>query len=180
MGFAPHDLDMVVAVDESTTARAALRWAVDEAARTGRGLHAIHVIPPPFGIGLWGSRDDAGGPSTAEAVHLSMAKRRLGALVGSWIGDRDVLVVDPDEPEVSAGPVLVENDLAELAVTLEVREGSPIRELTTISRRARVLVMGTPRRTWRPWHRSVSRELTGRVACPLMLVPTPGEDSAEG
>ena len=41
--------EIVVGLDESESARAALRWAAEEAARSGSGLRAVHALSWPFG-----------------------------------------------------------------------------------------------------------------------------------
>ena len=41
--------EIVVGLDESDSARAALRWAADEAVRTASGLRAVHALSWPFG-----------------------------------------------------------------------------------------------------------------------------------
>jgi nucleotide-binding universal stress UspA family protein len=41
--------EIVVGLDESDSARAALRWAAEEAVRSGSGLRAVHALSWPFG-----------------------------------------------------------------------------------------------------------------------------------
>ena len=41
---------IVVGLDESRSARAALRWASDYARRTGLALRALHALSWPFGV----------------------------------------------------------------------------------------------------------------------------------
>jgi nucleotide-binding universal stress UspA family protein len=41
--------EIVVGLDESDSARAALRWAAEEAIRSGSGLRAVHALSWPFG-----------------------------------------------------------------------------------------------------------------------------------
>jgi nucleotide-binding universal stress UspA family protein len=41
--------EVVVGLDESDSARAALRWAADEATRSGSLLRAVHALSWPFG-----------------------------------------------------------------------------------------------------------------------------------
>src|SRR3712207_6527228 len=50
-GFAGRRPEVVVGLDESDSARAALRWAADEAVRSGSGLRAVHALSWPFGAG---------------------------------------------------------------------------------------------------------------------------------
>ena len=46
--MSPHEI--VVGLDDSSSARAALRWASDHARRTGLVLRAVHVLSWPFGV----------------------------------------------------------------------------------------------------------------------------------
>jgi nucleotide-binding universal stress UspA family protein len=41
--------EIVVGLDESDSARAALHWAAQEAVRSGAGLRAVHALSWPFG-----------------------------------------------------------------------------------------------------------------------------------
>jgi nucleotide-binding universal stress UspA family protein len=41
--------EIVIGLDESDSARAALRWAAEEAARSGSALRAVHALSWPFG-----------------------------------------------------------------------------------------------------------------------------------
>ena len=54
--------EIVVGLDESDSARAALHWAAEEAGRSGSGLRAVHALSWPFG---------------AEVVDLDNAVRAL-------------------------------------------------------------------------------------------------------
>jgi nucleotide-binding universal stress UspA family protein len=46
---------IVVGLDDTPTARAALRWAAEEARLTGATVRAVHVIDWPIGIEAYGS-----------------------------------------------------------------------------------------------------------------------------
>ena len=53
---------IVVGLDDTPTARAALRWAAEQARLTGATVRAVHVIDWPIGIEAYGSveLDEAG------------------------------------------------------------------------------------------------------------------------
>lgn len=42
--------EIVVGLDDSRSARSALRWAADYARRTGLALRAVHVLSWPLGV----------------------------------------------------------------------------------------------------------------------------------
>lgn len=41
--------EIVIGLDDSRSARSALRWGADYARRTGLALRAVHVLSWPFG-----------------------------------------------------------------------------------------------------------------------------------
>ncbi len=134
---------IIVGLDGSESAAAALRWAVGHAVRHGEPLRVLHVYDTGSGRQL---RSRA-----MRKASESHARARATAWVTAALG-------------VGAQP---------FQVRLDVVEGNPNRILARMSRRADVLVLGAPRGTAvrRILGSSVARTCSSRAACPVVLVP---------
>ena len=138
---------IVVGLDDTPTARAALRWAARQARLTGAALCAVHVIDWPFGIEAFGSME-VGEDGLLPEEKISGPYRR---------GIRRVFEEASPEPgwqlqfaEGDAGPVLVAE-----------------------SADADLLVIGT--RTTPDWTGDVSGPVAhhclSHMTCPVVAVP---------
>ncbi|MGA9346378.1 MAG: universal stress protein [Nocardioidaceae bacterium] len=134
---------IVVGLDGSESAAAALRWAAGRAVNDGETLRVLHVYDAGSGLRL---RSHA--MRTASESH---ARARATAWVTEALG------VGPQTARIA----------------LEVVEGNPNRVLAWLSRQADVLVLGAPRGTAvrRILGSSVARTCSFRASCPVVLVP---------
>jgi nucleotide-binding universal stress UspA family protein len=141
----PHRI--VVGLDDTPTARAALRWAARQARLTGATVHAVHVIDWPIGIEAFGSME-VGEDGLLPEEKVSAPYRR---------GIRRVFEEASPEPgwqlqfaEGDAGPVLVAESAS-----------------------ADLLVIGT--RTNPDWTGDVSGPVAhhclSHMTCPVVAVP---------
>jgi len=112
---------VVVGVDGSAPARAALAWAMDEARRRGTRLVAVHVVPRPWAAGA------AGGPYGA---FVTADMRRQLEKRG-----RDLLAAEVDAARAAAGGTV--------EVEQELREGPPAAALLHAAQAADLLVVGS-------------------------------------
>ena len=144
------DNAILVGLDGSEQAAAALRWAANQSAETGRPLSALHVY-------------DSGA-----RVHL-----RTGAV-------RNAIESDARARATRWMSLALGSTRVGSTVGLEVAEGSPAKVLAYRSRFASLLVLGAPGTPGirRVLGGSVSRFCSHHAACPLVLVP--GTESSPG
>ena len=150
--MSPHEI--VVGLDDSSSARAALRWASDHARRTGLVLRAVHVLSWPFGV------RSPGLDSVAER-HLSFDEvdaryRASMTAVFDEINPRPDWLIQFARGD--AGPVLVRQ-----------------------SRNASLLVIGAPEHVGlgRLIVGSVGHYCLSHATCPLVAVPAGREPEVE-
>ena len=146
--------EIVVGLDDSRSARAALRWASDHARRTGVVLRAVHALSWPYGV----ASPDL--DSEAER-HLSFdevdARYRASiTAVFDEINPRPDWLIQFARGD--AGPVLVRQ-----------------------SRNASLLVIGTPEHVGlgRLIAGSVGHYCLSHAACPVVAVPAGREPAVE-
>ena len=146
---------IVVGLDDTPTARAALRWAARQARLTGATVRAVHVIDWPIGIEAFGSEEvDEDGRLPDEKV--SAPYRR---------GIRRVFEEASPEP----------------GWQLQFAEGDAGQVLLAEAADADLLVIGT--RTNPDWTGDVSGPVAhhclSRMTCPVVAVPLdPSQRSA--
>jgi nucleotide-binding universal stress UspA family protein len=139
---------IVVGLDDTPTARAALRWAAQQARLTGATVRAVHVIDWPIGIEAYGSVElDEAGHLPEEKV--SATYRR---------GIRRVFEESSPEP----------------GWQLQFAEGDTGAVLTAEAADADLLVIGT--RTNPDWTTGdvagpVAHHCLSRTTCPVVTVP---------
>jgi nucleotide-binding universal stress UspA family protein len=146
---------VVVGVDGSQAARAALRWAIDYARRVDAPVHAVAVLAQPL--------VPADGVSAPVPLPVWDADRgsRFEAEAERWLA---VALPEPyaDEPTPP--------------VSLTTTPGDPCDVLCEHARTARLVVLGNPRQS------ALAAALTGSTAlrclhhadCPVVLVPERG------
>ena len=146
--------EIVVGLDDSRSARAALRWASDHARHTGLVLRAVHVLSWPFGV-------QSPGLDTEAERHLSFdevdARYRASiTAVFDEINPRPDWLIQFARGD--AGPVLVRQ-----------------------SRNASLLVIGTPEHVGlgRLIAGSVGHYCLSHAACPVVAVPAGREPAVE-
>ncbi|HEY8523679.1 MAG TPA: universal stress protein [Acidimicrobiales bacterium] len=151
---AQTDGRIVVGVDDSEPAAAALRWALHEAALRGTTLEVVHAWAPPvsalpFGATLVVPVDEAEVDAAARA--------ELDRIVGEAVAG-----LDGPTPEVQ----------------ITVLPGAPAATLVDLSEDAALLVVGSHGRS------GLGRLVLGSVAmacvqhahCPVVVVRSPGHD----
>ena len=139
---------VVVAIDESSSCRAALGWAAHYARNTGAQLQAVYVLPYDFGSPLAGTAGlVAAMPPTFSDAEAELTQERLRAIFET---------LDP-EP----------------SWTLGLLKGAAGPELVRYTRNAQLLVMGT--REHRGLERltvgSASHYCVNHALCPTVVVP---------
>lgn len=139
-----HGDEVVVAVDGSVPSRAALSWAVRDAATTGRRVCAVRVFDP---TGLFAPP----APVFEEIARVREAElQALQDTVSETVGE--------------AGG---------LPLRTELLEGDPVDQLTRRSDGAALLVMGSHGRTrlGSTLLGSVSAACVRRATCPVLIMP---------
>lgn len=139
-----HGDEVVVAIDGSAPSRAALSWAVRDAATTGRRVCAVRVFDP---TGLFAPP----APVFEEIARVREAElQALQDTVSETVGE--------------AGG---------LPLRTELLEGDPADQLTRRSERAALLVMGSHGRTriGSTLLGSVSAACVRRAMCPVLIMP---------
>ncbi|MFI5053342.1 MAG: universal stress protein [Acidimicrobiia bacterium] len=146
---------IVVGVDDSTGARTALDWAARQAARTGSRLRVVHVYEVNV---AWidGYNPDLAlwerhARETAEATAARVAEDVLGNFDADSV---DVQAIEGDPAQVLHDEA---HDAALVVVGSRGRGGF------------RGLLLG-----------SVSQRLAQRAPCPVVIVPSPGDDVPAG
>ena len=137
----------IVGLDESASARAALRWTSRHTERTGSELRAVHALSWPYGV--------SASVTDAQAGHLSDDQiediyRASITQVFDEIHPRPDWLIQFAKGD--AGPVLVRR-----------------------SRHAALLVIGSPDHVGlgRLIAGSVAHFCVSRAACPVVVVPSP-------
>jgi nucleotide-binding universal stress UspA family protein len=140
---------VVVAIDESSSSRAALAWAADYARNVHADLHAVHVLRYDFGAPVTWAPGLLGAPHTVPQSVFELAKLSIHQLFDS----------------VSPEPSWM----------LTFLEGPAGHEIVQHARNAQLLVIGT--REHRGMERllvgSVSHYCLTHAECPIVAVPTP-------
>lgn len=145
---------VVAGVDDSAPARAALRWAIGWAQRTGARVHAIAAWSPPAQV--------VAGPEIGAGAMMTgmLTDEQLQAQAGQWLDDATAgLPAD-----------------AERVLDREVVHGDAATALLDAARDAELLVVGNTGRG------ALAGAIAGSVAqrcahharCPVVLVPDPG------
>lgn len=146
---APDMNQIVVGVDDSTGARAALRWAIEQAKLSGAPVKAVHaydfhvawVDDPGIHIDEWRAQAEA------------QARARLEHVISDVTGGSQDVVVSPVTIEGAATPTL-----------LDASTGA---DLLVVGSRGRGgfagMLLG-----------SVSQHCAEHAHCPVVVVPPPG------
>lgn len=137
---------IVVGLDESRSARAALRWASDYARRSGLALRAVHALSWPFGVRSPGLDIEAERPLSFDEVD-ALYRANITAVFDEIDPRPDWLI---QFARGDAGPILVRQ-----------------------SRNASLLVIGTPEHVGlgRLIAGSVGHYCLSHPTCPLVAVP---------
>lgn len=147
--------EIVVGIDGSPSARAALRWAADQARLTGSALRAVNIVDWPIGT------DEDGKPGMKFLSHLQDEHVR-----GAYRRSIEAIfaTVDPS-PDW----------------TLQFELGRPGHVLVREAERARLLVIGTGEHVGlgRMLIGSTSHYCLSRASCPVVAVPQTELDEAE-
>jgi nucleotide-binding universal stress UspA family protein len=152
LNMSPHEI--VVGLDDSSSARAALRWAADQARRTGVVLRAVHALSWPFGVRRPGFDSDMERQLSFDEIDARY--RASITAVFDEINPRPDWLIQFARGD--AGPVLVRQ-----------------------SRNASLLVIGTPEHVGlgRLIVGSVGHYCLSHAACPLVAVPAASEPPLE-
>ncbi|MDX6309399.1 MAG: hypothetical protein QOI06_2445 [Nocardioidaceae bacterium] len=142
---------IVVGVDNSDAARAALRFALGEASRRGCALDVVTV---------WSLYAQPGGTAPVDAREWTRAEAQ-------------------HVQDCAVASVLTDYDAAPPILSRQVIEGDPAQVLLRIARNADYLVVGSGRKG--PMKRllagSVSEFCVRHAACPVLVVPAPMNDN---
>lgn len=149
---------VVVGVDGSENARAALAFAADEARLRGATLHVLHVWRMPLGLVLPEAGIAGYAPVSVEDLDRSAARLKMEA--EQLLAHEVEAVLDPD-PQLDVRSDVVEANPA--AALLEASHGA---ELLVLGSRGRGgfkgLLLG-----------SVSQHAARHALCPVVIVPPP-------
>lgn len=167
-GVAPQEI--VVGVDGTADARAALHWAVDQAVRTGARVRAVAVWTPSAGLGA-GPMIGAD-PLTAGTLPVAGMFPGSDGLDG---GAMDAGLQDRAGRWLSAAMADLPAD-SQRRVDLQVAQGDAATVLLEAAENAELLVVGNAGRG------ALAGAVAGSVAlrcahharCPVVLVPSPG------
>jgi nucleotide-binding universal stress UspA family protein len=146
------DTDIVVGLDDSPSAWAAVTWAASYARSTGARLRAVHVLERPEAWEAYAS------PAASTVVFPD-----ADALDPVWtVRARGVFAKLDPEP----------------TWTLQFAKGHPGQVMVDTSRNASLLVLGTRehRGLGRLLNGSVSHYCINHAACPVVAVPSLGSD----
>jgi nucleotide-binding universal stress UspA family protein len=146
MNGSRNHVPIVVGVDETGSAEAAVDWATAEAATRGCPLRIVHAFRPPLpadGYGLVVPIDTAGWAQAAGNLVLHEAVARARSVAS----------------DIQVSTVLI--------------PGTAARALRGEARNAELLVVGSRGRSGRPalLSRSVSRYVPRRFPCPVIVIP---------
>jgi nucleotide-binding universal stress UspA family protein len=142
----PASRDIVVAVDNSASSAAAVRWAAAEASRRGARLRAVHVVEPCPPEATSPEID----PDHDLRLQLDLARRSIPGRVGGWI--------------FGAG---IDVDVAVVVVT-----GDVTAQIAHEAQDAALVVIGAPDALR---HRDLPDELASACRCRVVMVAA-GED----
>lgn len=143
--------EIVVGIDDSPSAQAALRWAAEQSRITGAPLRVVHA---------WSISAAASAAVVAGAAeYWEAASADARARATRWVLDT-----------LGGGS-------AEIRWTLEVQEGAPGPVLVDVARGARLLVVGTREHTGlrRAVSGSVSHYCLSHAEAAVVAVPAEGE-----
>jgi nucleotide-binding universal stress UspA family protein len=155
---------VVVGIDGSTGATAALRWAAAEARLRRTGLRLVHAwtFSYPMGVGYLGGAYLAGAPDAVPDVGLSNRRRAADELLKQAIGQ---LGAEADGLEIERAPI--EGPTAETLVSAATRH-----DLLVVGSRGHGgfvgLLLG-----------SVSQQCAHHASCPVVIVPPPDRSGAD-
>ena len=143
---------IVVGVDGSPYALAALRWALDEARLRNAEIQVVHAYETPFYlIGMGEPSPVTVSPDAVQEAAKTLLDEVVDEAVGGDVG------------------VTIHRALAEGAPASVLREAAEHADLLVVGTRGRGgftgLLLG-----------SVSSQLTHHTPCPVVLVPVPKED----
>lgn len=143
----PDQPTVVVGIDDTDAAKAALRWAVHQAESTRGTVAAVAVWHQP--VTMTAGTADMIAPIVDDADLEAQARRWLGDALGSLPGDTERLVRG------------------------EVLSGEPTEVLLERARGAELLVLGNKRRgsVAGAVVGSVALSCTHHAECPVVLVP---------
>jgi nucleotide-binding universal stress UspA family protein len=146
---------VVVGVDDSEEARAALRWAAEQARLRSAPLKVVHAFQPHHLAGVFGIAK-----LQPDAVWRADARRWLADVVREEIGD----------------------GVAELELEPHVAQDGPAAALLAAAAGAALIVVGSRGRgaTGSALHGSVSSAVLRHAPCPVVVVPrgTEGRSSS--
>jgi nucleotide-binding universal stress UspA family protein len=144
----PERRPIVVGVDGSPGSRAALRWALDQAARTAAGIEAVIVWAqePVLCCGY-------------ELASVTVAADDLRAAADTVLMDTLVEVIGSHGRSVPVQPRVI--------------PGRPVEELLRAAHSAQLLVLGGPTHGTMVGllTGSVSHQCVQRASCPVVIVP---------
>lgn len=145
--------EILVGLDDSPAAAAALRWAAQHSQVTARTLRVTHA---------WQMSPFEESTGSAEYVKAAVADARARAT--RWVLDA------------------LGGDAAEVRWSLEIVQGAPGPVLVEKSRGARLLVLGTREHTGlrRAVLGSVSHYCLSHAVAPVVAVPAPDDSPLEG
>lgn len=146
---------IVVGVDSSPAARAALRWAAEEARLRNAQLVAVHAwsyVPPP------------------PIAEPSLIPLSASDLTGTLEAEREAAQAELESALAEAFP-----DPAPVEIERRLVEGDPADALEAAAREADLLVVGSRGRSGiaTALLGSVSRHVVDHAACPVVVVKAP-------
>ena len=147
-----NNSEIVVGLDDSHPAKAALRWAAEQARLTGARLRAVSVVDWPFGV----HADGRPMRRAADAEQYDEAAQDYWAMLSGLFSE-----VNPPSDWV-----------------LEFEVGRAGNVLVRASEHARLLVVGTGEHVGlgKILLGSTSHHCLSHARCPVVAVPTPSPD----
>ncbi len=153
---------IVVGVDDSDQAAAALRWALAEAMLRGSSVEVVHAWSPPLSALPFGATLVV---PVDEAAVDAAARTQLDDMIAAAL--QELGVRDPADPDGPPAP----------DVQVTVLPGAPATTLVEVSEDAELLVIGSHGRT------ALGRLVLGSVAmacvqhahCPVVVVRQPAD-----
>lgn len=139
--------EIVLGLDDSPAARAALQWAAEQASLTGAPLRAVHVLDWPIGLHA-SATVEPGTHLHLRAEDIDIAWRRGMTRVFHEVRPRP-------------------------GWTLQFAQGAVGDVLVRLAETARMLVVGTGERAAANRHQagSISHYCISRAACPIAAIP---------
>ena len=138
---------IVVGIDDSEQARAALRWAAEQARYRSARLRVVHAFQPHHLAGVFGIAK-----LQPDAVWRADATRWLADVVREEIGD----------------------DVSELELEAHAAQHGPAAAVLAAAAGAELIVVGSRGRgaTGSALHGSVSSAVLRQARCPVVVVPS--------